>query len=186
MVPCTLMIKILPNLEEGIKVVGFLKDNETGVVYNKTSDFESDDKFHYIMYNGDNGIILGITLSCYKSFGIPSNLVYGNNASSNEFTIDSILPDIINQNHEELKSGNGIVTTLDTSTLQQNYLVGNENGEKESNDISEDGERETRYRKTKIRARMIQDEEYQETNIRVIEFVETNENDDFSKQKMTD
>lgn len=26
LVPCTLMIKVLPNLDEGIQIVGFLKD----------------------------------------------------------------------------------------------------------------------------------------------------------------
>jgi hypothetical protein len=48
------------------------------------------------MYSGDTGIILGVSESCYKAFGIPSSLVFGNNSSSNEFTIDAILPDIIN------------------------------------------------------------------------------------------
>lgn len=42
---------------------------------------------------------------------------------------------------------------------------------------------ETRYRKTKIRAIMIQDEDYLDTNIKVLKFVETNETDDFTKQK---
>jgi PAS domain S-box-containing protein len=44
MVPCSLMIKVLPNLEDGIKVVGFLKDLETGLTYGRTSDFDSDDR----------------------------------------------------------------------------------------------------------------------------------------------
>ena len=30
LVPCTLMIKVLPNLDEGIQIVGFLKDIEQG------------------------------------------------------------------------------------------------------------------------------------------------------------
>lgn len=91
------------------------------------------------MYNGDSGVIIGITHSCFKSFGIPSSLVFGNNASSNEFTIDAIFPDIINQNLEELKSISGLVITLDTSTLPQNYLLGNEQEERGSHDVSEDG-----------------------------------------------
>lgn len=33
LVPCTLMIKVLPNLDEGIQIVGFLKDIEPGSSY---------------------------------------------------------------------------------------------------------------------------------------------------------
>jgi len=48
LVPCTLMIKILPNLEEGIKIVGFLKEIETeSAVYSKTVDFENEDSVNY-------------------------------------------------------------------------------------------------------------------------------------------
>ncbi len=43
LVPSTLMIKILPNLDEGIQVVGFLKDVEVGTSYLK-SEFDSDEK----------------------------------------------------------------------------------------------------------------------------------------------
>jgi hypothetical protein len=90
------------------------------------------------MYSGETGIIQGITQSCYRGFGIPSSLVYGSNASSNEFTIDSIFPDIINQNIEELKSPSGLIVTLDTTTLQQNYLVGNQQNDKDSQDEFEE------------------------------------------------
>jgi hypothetical protein len=90
------------------------------------------------MYSGDTGIIQGITYSCYRSFGIPSSLVYGNNASTNEFTIDSIFPDIINQNLDELKSPSGLIVTLDTTMLQQNYLIGHQQNERESQEEFED------------------------------------------------
>lgn len=90
------------------------------------------------MYSGDTGIIQGVTQSCQRSFGIPSSLVYGNNASSNEFTFDSIFPDMMSQNLEELKSPSGLIITLDTTTLQQNYLIGHHQNEKESQEDLED------------------------------------------------
>jgi hypothetical protein len=51
--------------------------------------------------------------------------------------------------------------------------------------INSTREKEIRYRKTKIRAIMIQDEEYQDNNIKVLKFVEANDNDEFTKQKLT-
>lgn len=130
-VPCTLMVKILPNLDEGIKVVGFLKDVDAGSTYIK-SDFESEEKVHYIMYGGSNDVIQGITSSCYQSFGIPASLMYGNNYSSNEFTIDAIIPDLLTQNNEELRSPSGVVLTIDTTNVQQNFLLGNADSQHES------------------------------------------------------
>ena len=43
MVPCTLMIKVLPTLDEGIRVVGFLKDVENGVSLSKDIDLDSEE-----------------------------------------------------------------------------------------------------------------------------------------------
>ena len=121
-VPSTLMVKILPNLDDGIKIVGFLKD-----VHNHPEDinpdFVSEEKVHYMLYGGENDVVHGLTYSCYQHFGIPSSLIYGNNISSNEFTIDIIFPDLDIQNQEELKSSNGLIITLDTTTLPENYLI---------------------------------------------------------------
>ena len=38
LVPCTLMIKVLPNLDEGIQIVGFLKEIETDSAVANTHD----------------------------------------------------------------------------------------------------------------------------------------------------
>ena len=47
LVPCTLMIKVLPNLDEGIQIVGFLKDIDTSSVYMKNA-YDTDEKVHYL------------------------------------------------------------------------------------------------------------------------------------------
>jgi hypothetical protein len=43
LVPCTLMIKVLPTLDEGIRVVGFLKDVENGVSLNKDLEIDHEE-----------------------------------------------------------------------------------------------------------------------------------------------
>lgn len=109
LVPCTLMIKVLPNLDDGIQIVGFLKDIDNNQATNMLkSQFESDEKVHYLIYRADNEVIQGVTASCYQSFGIPASLVYGNSSNTNEFTIDSIAPEIVDiKNIEDLKSPTG-------------------------------------------------------------------------------
>ena len=122
-VPCSLMIKVLPNLDEGIRLVGFLKDVDKDGTFAKGGDMETDEKVHHIMYSGDTGAIHGITHSCKREFGIPASLVSGAGAT-NDFTMDIVFPDLASHTLEDLKNPAGVVTTLDTSTLQQNYLLG--------------------------------------------------------------
>ena len=43
MVPCTLMIKVLPTLDDGIRVVGFLKDIENGAALHKDLEIDNED-----------------------------------------------------------------------------------------------------------------------------------------------
>lgn len=58
-----------------------------------------------MIYNTTTEIIQGVSYSCYQSLGIPASLVYGNNQSTNEFTIDQIAPDINDEkNIDDLKS----------------------------------------------------------------------------------
>jgi len=71
------------------------------------------------MYGGENDTIYGISESCYKSFGIPSSLVLQN---LSDLTIDSIFPNLQNYHQEELKSATGLVCTIDTTSLPENFL----------------------------------------------------------------
>jgi len=181
-VPCTLMIKVLPNLDEGIRLVGFLKDIEKDSGLLKNADFDSEEQVHYLIYSGDTGAIHGITPSCRREFGIPSSLVYGANAANNEFTIDAIFPDLLTHNMEELKSATGVVTTLDTSTLHTNYLIAQGESQESGYEDDQSDDKESRYRKTKVRVIMIQDEDHADVNVRVLKFVEIQEDADFKKE----
>ncbi len=60
---------------------------------------------HYIIYNANTYVIMGVTSNCFTEFGIPASLVYGNSSNTTEFTLDAIAPDIINpSNFDTLKS----------------------------------------------------------------------------------
>ena len=49
LVPCTLMIKVLPNLDEGIQIVGFLKDIDTANAYMKNA-YDTDEKVNFKIF----------------------------------------------------------------------------------------------------------------------------------------
>ena len=146
LVPCTLMIKVLPNLNEGIQIVGFLKDIDSAASFMKT-EYDANERIHYMIYNGESGVIQGVTHSCYQSFGIPASLVYGNSSNTNEFTIDAIAPELMNtENFEELKSQAGVLVTLDTSMIQQNFLLGQGDSDRESENNYDEENPEYQYK----------------------------------------
>ena len=93
-------------------------------------EMETDEKVHYIVYNGNSYVIMGVTESVYHAFGIPASLVYGNTTNTNEFTLDAIAPEISDpKNLEELKGG--MTVTIDTTNIQQNFLLGHGDSEDE-------------------------------------------------------
>lgn len=186
-VPCSLMIKILPNLDEGIRLVGFLKDieKETGMM--KNAEFDSEEQVHYLIYAGDTGTIHGITKSCRQTFGIPSSLVYGSQSATNEFSIDAIMPEILQHNSEDLKAQSGVITTLDTSSLQQNYLAARAESEKSDYEDEAEEDKEKRFRKTKVRVVLVDEQNYAEgLNLKVLKFVEVIDGDENRNNSMND
>lgn len=89
------MIKVLPNLTEGIQIVGFLKDIDENTIKLQTGE-DIEVRMHYIIYNANTYVIMGVTTNCFSEFGIPASLVYGNSSNTTEFTLDAIAPEIIN------------------------------------------------------------------------------------------
>jgi len=184
-VPCTLMIKVLPDLTNGVRLVGFLNEVENENGFTKNAEFENEEKVHYIVYSGDTGAIHGFTQTCKKDFGLISSLIYGA-AATNDFTMDVIFPDLLNHNIEDLRNPAGVVTTLDTSTLQQDYLLAHTESEKSDYDEEQEEEeeeeaQERRYRKTNVRAVIVEDAVYQNVAMRVLKFTEILEEKDMRK-----
>lgn len=162
-VPCTLFIKFLPNLSDGIKLVGFLHDVNLG----GDGDENSEEHTHYIIYNADNNLICGITAGCKSRFGIPTSLVYGNSKENNELSMEEIFPDLSAQSMEELRSFTGVLITLDTTKLPQEYMLHDEHSGKESEysdpeaDLDEKESLERgKYRRLRVRASIVLEEKY--------------------------
>ena len=122
MVPACLMVKVLPNLNNGIQMVGFIKELEGSI----SGEGEELEKYHYISFNAATFLIVGITESCFDSFGIPISLIKGSNGSNmtdaREFTLESILPEVVYCKKKDELNDQGILATLDTSDLYENFL----------------------------------------------------------------
>jgi len=182
-VPCSLMIKVLPSLSEGLKTVGFLTELEN--ISGSLPEDADKRKLCYIMYDGHTGAVQGVTNSCKKYFGISSNLVRTSSYGTNDFTIDAVFPELLQLNLDDLKAPGGVVTSINTSTLKENFMI-----EHESSNDFEGSENETEgvpanvFRIAQVGLNLIQDEDYNEFNLRVIRFIELTEENNISTSQV--
>ncbi|KAL4464830.1 hypothetical protein ABPG74_011391 [Tetrahymena malaccensis] len=200
LVPSILMIKILPNLEEGLQFVGFFKEKDEIYCspYART-DNNDDEVLHYLIYKLDNNLqnqtIVGITHSVYENFGIPTSLINNNSPMSNQFTIDLIMPQILDpKTQEDIQTEQGAQITLDTTIIEQLFLISQESEEeevkiKELRDPlkdEEDGVEDQsmgqsdyekhqlnkKYKKCEINLWLEEEFTYKDTTIHILKFVE--------------
>ena len=119
--PCTILVHLVPNLDEGITLIGFLAEVQYDLTKQKHY-YKDPSRAYYIMYNAGTQIIQGISETCYEDFGIPSSLIDETEMTDN-LTVDKILPEIEDLSEEELKGSDGVVTILDTTNLHEEFLI---------------------------------------------------------------
>ncbi|CAD8137448.1 unnamed protein product [Paramecium pentaurelia] len=103
LVPCSLMIRVLPNLKNGLQIVGFLKKSD------------NTDKFFYLMFDELSHSILGFNESVYDKFGVPAGVANG----QLDLPIIDIAPELI----ELCKKQGAFNFTIDTTGLSNNYQI---------------------------------------------------------------
>lgn len=118
--PCYCLPYTIPHLQEGLQFVFFIKELENNELFLKRTN--SDNRFgvsHFIAYDFTNQIVIGVTESCYESFGISSELIKNSNG---DFFVGDIFPEF-----ENIVLDNPVVedfiTILDTSTFDQRYFI---------------------------------------------------------------
>jgi len=90
-----------------------------------------------MIYNPTTEVIQGISYSCFKNMGIPASLVSGSSSTA-ELMMNMICPEIVDpDNQKELSSPNGMIVSIDTTSIQQNFLLEDEEG-KDERDEDED------------------------------------------------
>lgn len=117
---CKLRLRIMPNLEQGIRLVGVVTNvnkKDLGKVLMKKY-FNLD--LFYLVFNSKTGEIIGVSRSCEEYFGLSPSL-FGK-SSTNSPGMHLILPEIMQDENHNLLFGEGFETFIDTSMLMDNYF----------------------------------------------------------------
>lgn len=116
-------VMFMPSLETGIRLVGIMttfQNEDLPPVMKKSVPKEA--KVHYIMFNINNGSILGVSSSCYEEYGINSNLFVA--GVSKPPGINIFIEDILDKDKREKFETEGLNTFIDTRKLHEdNYLA---------------------------------------------------------------
>jgi PAS domain S-box-containing protein len=165
--PFNLLAKILPNLENGIQIVGFLR---------LINGFDSE-KDKYVLYSPETGMIYGVSKACYMQFGIRASLTFGKCYNMSELNFDLLCPEILEESKQTaMKSANGLNVLLDTSSIQANHPLENEDddsmqeekvGQKEEDEVKAGEQKAKRYKKYSVRAKITEDKRWFDGKLRV-------------------
>jgi PAS domain S-box-containing protein len=156
-IPSNLMAKIVPNLANGIQIVGFLKPID---------NFKPNED-NFVLYSMESGILYGVSKSCYRNFGIRSSLTFGKCYTMSELNLENLCPEVLDSgNLEKLKSNQGMVVQLDTTSILLNHPLAHEFDEsddeeklveKEDVEVRNEQDKSKRYKKYKIRVKIVED-----------------------------
>lgn len=165
--PFNLLAKILPNLDHGIQIVGFLRP---------INGFEPE-KDKYILYSPETGMVYGVSKACYTYFGVRASLTFGKCYNMSELNFDLLCPEILEDTKQQmLKSANGLNVMLDTSSIIANHPLENEDdeshteervGQKEEDEVKAGEVKAKRYKKYNVRAKVIEDKRWFDGKLRV-------------------
>jgi hypothetical protein len=157
----TIYVKILPKLDYGIEIIGFLNPLPMPGTY-------------ALMVDMHDGMMLGISSNVYENFGIPAKFVYGFAQEGTEFNIDQFCPELIDLHASgEIANPEGNVVSFDTTILAKNYYLaeddeseGEDDTSHHSNNIGEKEEID------KFNYSMDSKNKYRQAKINVVRFCE--------------
>ena len=113
----------------------------------------------------------------YEHFGIRASLTFGKCYNMSELNFDLLCPEILEEGKQsQLKSANGMNVLLDTSSIQANHPLENEDdesvqeenlGEKEDQEVKVEELKAKRYKKYNVNAKIIDDRRWFDGKLRV-------------------
>jgi len=166
-IPCQVLVYVLPSLREGIRLAAFLQEID---VVNQNDDFDEGVKGmkktpYYIIFDADTQLLQGVSQNCWKSFGISSRLVEGNEGIG-DVGIEDLFPDFGKLDLDKLRCEEGVEVVLNTSNLAQYNFI----SEKEIE--NEDEDEVPRFREARVMIRMIAESDYFGSRVQVFRFTE--------------
>lgn len=117
----SLLIKVLPQINMGIDIVGLVIKNDAKLV----KDIRGvSARSNTILFCAKTGIIYGVSEGCYYNFGIFPDLLYGNSKNAQILSIQTIFNKFFDLGEIRKFCGSGsFETILDTSEIPKNYYL---------------------------------------------------------------
>ena len=113
LVECNMLVKLIPQIEDGFHLVAFMKKVE------ETGSYDP----HYLMYDGDTLNVEAINETCAGSLGIDSQNVRKSGDSISQISVHYLFPEMDFEeleNKQELKT-EGIETVIDTRAISEEF-----------------------------------------------------------------
>lgn len=131
LVPCNNILKVYPNLDQGVHFVSFIQERAPFYCYPYPKPSMSSDQInHYIQYKMENECmtVLGISQTVHEHFGFPAYLTNNFNPDAKNFTLDLVCPELgLKSVQRKLLEDNqfGVVIHLDTTIIPRMFLLDN-------------------------------------------------------------
>ena len=71
---CSLFVKVLPDLSDGIQFIGMIREFDINALNKMLVEQLANTVSHYMIYDSETGIILGISYTLFKYFGLKSSM----------------------------------------------------------------------------------------------------------------
>lgn len=119
-----LRLKMLPELDQGVQMVGLLSRNiiesEKSTLLKKefASGLDESD-IDFMLVNLTNGDLIGVSTNCFERYGLKSNLF--NEKTVKRPNLSLIAPDILKKTNLKNMRISGIQTTINTTELPEKY-----------------------------------------------------------------
>jgi len=113
LIPTSIMVKSLPEIEGFVKMVAFLTPLD------RLTKSPTDKYTCGILFSKEqNGIVYGVTENCYRLYGIHKYLVF--NPKNEDFRLEHIMPQLFQDNNFALAEGlAGVEIEINTTSLRQ-------------------------------------------------------------------
>jgi PAS domain S-box-containing protein len=134
---CSLYLKVLPDLSEGIHFIGMIRDFDTYSLGKTILESTSGLVSHYLIYDSTSGKIMGLSESLFLHFGLRASLF--RLQSNNTPTIQHICPELMDPDViKEMKgSEKGAQIYFDTSSLRDSMFYAGMNDSDRYSSLSE-------------------------------------------------
>jgi PAS domain S-box-containing protein len=195
---CSLFLKVLPDLSEGIHFIGMIRDFDVFTLGKVILESISGVVSHYLIYDASSGKIMGLSETLFSHFGLKASIF--KLQSNNTPMIQHICPELMDADviRDMKNSEKGAVIHFDTSSLRDvHYFAGMNDSDRYSSmsesSFHEDGEsyeskdkeneKLKKFHRARCRAWITAIEKTEMKDFNCVRFIELDGADDYNNFK---